>query len=142
MSCCSILEEIHTKFYSSIDYAISMEKKNRNSNEGSRSLSPKIITIMRETVLKQCNIIFTGVIPQEINLTKHPYVRLVYRFGGQISPKVKEGVTHVVCSKPGTNKSIEGARQGCFVVKLEWLLDSVTRWQRLGMKQNINFRRC
>ena len=130
MSCYSILEEIHTKFYSSIDYAISMEKRIEIQMNGLGPSVPKIITTMRETVLKQCNIIFTGVIPQEINLTKHPYVRLVYRFGGQISPQVKEGVTHVVCSKPGTNKSIEGARQGCFVVRLEWLLDSVTRWQR------------
>ena len=128
--CYRILEEAHAKFYSSIDYGMSMEERVKSQMDGCGPSVPNILTTIRETVLNQCNIIFTGVIPQEVNLAKHPYVRLVYRFGGQVSRQVQEGVTHVVCAKPGTNKSIRGARQGCYVVRLDWLLDSVTRWQR------------
>merc|ERR1712196_598211 len=87
---------------------------------------PNILTKIRKSILQACNIVFTGIIPQEIKFVEHPFIRLVYFYGGQISRKIQEGVTHVVCAQPGTEKSIRGTKQGCFVVTKYWFLDSIT----------------
>ena len=98
---------------------------------------PSILTTIRKSILRSCNIVFTGIIPQEIEFIEHPFIRLAYFYGGQVSRQIQEGVTHVVCAQPGTEKSIRGAKQGCFVVTKFWFLDSITKWKRMNENQYI-----
>ena len=96
---------------------------------------PKILTTIRKSILNSCNIVFTGIIPQEIRFIEHPFIRLVYFYGGQVSQQVQNGVTHVVCSQPGTEKSIYGSKQGCYIVTKDWFLHSITKWKHMDEKQ-------
>ena len=101
---------------------------------------------MRRDVLRGVHIVFSGVLPlydetkgqgkeqqrhQRHAQRKRWWWQQCEQFGASVSNDIQQGVTHIVCKKPGTSKTLEATRRGMWVVSLSWLERSMLTFQRL-----------
>ncbi|ORX89547.1 hypothetical protein K493DRAFT_67456 [Basidiobolus meristosporus CBS 931.73] len=122
-----VLQDIHSKYYT--EY----EQIGHGSALGEQGLPDvkNIIPSMKTRVLKNTNIVFSSVIPLGYDPTKSDIWCLARSFGAQCSTNLNSQVTHIVAGKPGTAKVNHGRKMpDVFIVKPEWLLDSIARWER------------
>ena len=49
------------------------------------------------------------------------------QLGATVASTIEQGVTHVVAGSSGTEKAIQGRRQGLLVVSVDWLVASGRR---------------
>jgi len=63
-----------------------------------------VMEAQRRSVLRGVRLVFSRVIPLELNPRSHPLWRLAEQFGGACEEGVGEGVTHVVGTHGGTDK--------------------------------------
>lgn len=114
-----ILSRVHTQYYSD------------TNNEPNRRTVPEIMRGIRHQVLAGTKMVLSGLVPlhkQRVapgSAQPRPlYVRYAESMGAILLPAVKEGVTHVVAAKDGTDKTVAARKlRGCAVVKPSWLMD-------------------
>jgi RNA polymerase II subunit A-like phosphatase len=114
-----ILSRVHTQYYS------------ETNNEPNRRTVPEIMRGIRHQVLAGTKMVLSGLVPlhkQKVapgSAQPRPlYVRYAESMGAILLPAVKEGVTHVVAAKDGTDKTVAARKlRGCAVVKPSWLMD-------------------
>ncbi|KZZ94578.1 RNA polymerase II subunit A domain phosphatase [Ascosphaera apis ARSEF 7405] len=85
-------------------------------------------------ILEGVKIVYTGVLPLGVNVQDADLSLWAKSFGATIQPKINpRSTTHVVAGKPRTAKVKEAAKwpKKIKIVKLNWLLDSLTQWQKL-----------
>ncbi|KAK9764920.1 CTD phosphatase Fcp1 [Basidiobolus ranarum] len=127
-----VLQDIHSKFYK--DY----ELIEHNESDADRQESPdvkNIIPSMKARVFKNTNIVFSSVIPLGYDPTRSDIWCLARSFGAQCSANLNNQVTHIVAGKPGTAKVNHGRNMAnVFIVRPEWLFDSISRWERQDEK--------
>jgi RNA polymerase II subunit A-like phosphatase len=86
---------------------------------------------MRSQVLRGCNILFSGVIPQGDNPERTEIWNRALAFGAECSKELNNKVTHVVAAKAGTGKVTQARRnRHIVIVRPEWLYHSTARWRR------------
>ena len=86
---------------------------------------------MRSRVLRGCNILFSGVIPQGDNPERAEIWNRALAFGAECSRELNDKVTHVVAAKAGTGKVTQARRnRKIVIVRPEWLYHSTGRWIR------------
>jgi RNA polymerase II subunit A-like phosphatase len=114
-----ILSRVHTQYYS------------ETNNEPNRRTVPELLRGIRHQVLAGTKMVLSGLVPlhkQKVapgSAQPRPlYVRYAESMGAILLPAVKEGVTHVVAAKDGTDKTVAARKlRGCAVVKPSWLMD-------------------
>ncbi|TPX58432.1 hypothetical protein PhCBS80983_g03118 [Powellomyces hirtus] len=95
----------------------------------------EIMARQKKDVLRGVKIVFSGVIPSNLNPAQQDIWIGAEQFGAKCSVDLSDDVTHVVTVKQiGTNRTnkVRRARNmpGVFVVKPDWLYDSISRWER------------
>ncbi|KAI6656411.1 RNA polymerase II subunit A C-terminal domain phosphatase isoform X1 [Oopsacas minuta] len=104
----------------------------------------EIIPRLRHSVLKGACLLFTGVIPTNRNPQEDPIWNTARAFGATIhshiyTPQESTGklspTTHVIATKPGTNKYREAVRiPGIHIVTPDWLWACAETWQWIDEK--------
>ncbi|KAJ1658821.1 CTD phosphatase Fcp1 [Dispira simplex] len=133
------LEEIHRRFYEAYDA----------QGQGRKVPDPDVSVIlpqMKHKVLAGVHLVFSSVIPLQMNPRQSDIWQWARSFGAQCSENItrfqagKGGrkiprsvfVTHVVAGKPDTAK-VQEARgiEGIHIVRIDWLIDSLHAWKHL-----------
>ena len=104
----------------------------------------EIIPKLRHSVLKGAYLLFTGVIPTNRNPQEDPIWNTARAFGAVIHDRIYKpqesaagvsATTHVVATKPGTNKYREAIRvPGIRIVTPEWVWACAESWQWIDEK--------
>ncbi|KAI5306447.1 hypothetical protein KEM56_000866 [Ascosphaera pollenicola] len=101
------------------------------------SLLPDVKNIMSSIkwkILEGVKIVYTGVLPLGVNIQDADLSLWAKSFGATIQPRINpRTTTHLVAGKPRTAKAKEAAKwpKKIKIVRLNWLLDSLTQWKRL-----------
>jgi len=113
-----ILKEIHTRFYS-----------DNNTENDVKS----IITSMKKSVLEDCTILFSGLIPIREPPQKAEIWRLAQTFGAECRNEFDPEVTHVIAAKAGTSKVNKALQTpGTYLITLKWLMECARTWKRVS----------
>ena len=131
------LSKIHNMFYT--DYDKTMNTDQQTVATSSHIHTPdlkEIIPRMRQSVLKECNILFTGVIPTNVPPERCPEWNTARAFGATIQStlvgNVDQPTTHLIVGRVGTSKLHEARKMpGVKIVDCGWLWASAERWQRV-----------
>ncbi|GJJ71154.1 RNA polymerase II subunit A C-terminal domain phosphatase [Entomortierella parvispora] len=126
-----ILENIHEQFY---------DARENYLQKSTRTIADVewIMGKMRSQVLRTCNILFSGVIPQGNNPERAEIWNRALAFGAECSRELNDKVTHVVAAKAGTGKVTQARRKGnIWIVRPEWLYHSTGRWKRQEEKDYL-----
>jgi RNA polymerase II subunit A-like phosphatase len=144
----SILERTHSIFYHSYD-AMSCDATTTPSSTHSDPDPPipdlkHIIPELRHSILSDCRVLFTGVIPTNIPVRKNPEWNTARAFGATIHTQlvpglnssnpddVKSATTHVIAGKPGTSKLQEARRMPeVKIVNTKWLWACAEQWKKV-----------
>ncbi|KAG7367730.1 NLI interacting factor-like phosphatase [Nitzschia inconspicua] len=135
-----ILDRLHQQYYYHYSNQQCKTTTGGNGSTGNRNRRrtvPEILKQMRKTVLPNCTLVFSGLVPlhkqQSItaaaaspNTTvRPPIVRYAQSLGAKTQDKVDETVTHNVAAKDGSEKAtIARTIPGCLVVRPGWLMES------------------
>ena len=110
-----------------------------------------IMPLMKTRVLEGATLVFSGIVPLGTDIQRYPSSKdalsnslLTERnhradialwaksFGAQVSERVNRHTTHVIAGRNRTNKVRQAARRPHInVVSMQWLLDSMSRWEWL-----------
>ncbi|KAJ3011348.1 Carboxy-terminal domain (CTD) phosphatase [Thoreauomyces humboldtii] len=118
-----ILKHVHASFYDHVGTEVDD--------------LPDVSAIMEEQkrdVLSGVKIVFSGVIPSHLDPSKQDIWIGAEQFGAMCSVELSDDVTHVVTIQqngPNRTTKVRRARNmpGVFVVKPDWLYDSISRWR-------------
>ncbi|KAJ2716494.1 CTD phosphatase Fcp1 [Coemansia spiralis] len=128
-----LLRRMHTDYYTEFD---------ATGRENPPDLAD-ILTAEKKRVLAGVSIVFSAAFPIVPGSPPPHHTELWNRariFGAHCGLEITDDTTHVVAGKPGTEKvhaaraRARGAARAApspVVVKVQWLLDSVRRWQKL-----------
>lgn len=61
-----------------------------------------IISYFRKQVLRDCSIVFSGIVPVGVDVTKTEAYRLCVQFGAVVTDNVSNSTTHVIAARWGT----------------------------------------
>ncbi|KAH7334474.1 hypothetical protein B0J17DRAFT_618419 [Rhizoctonia solani] len=125
----SVLDEIHAHFYEAYD----REWLNANpkpQKNGVRNFNvQRIIPAIKRQVLQGTHILFSSVIPMNVDPTLSEYWRQSEAFGARCHARLGPEITHVVAAKRGTEKVNQARARGTIaIVRPEWLHRVVTTW--------------
>ncbi|KAI3433318.1 hypothetical protein D9Q98_003136 [Chlorella vulgaris] len=88
------------------------------------------LTQEREKVLAGVRLVFTRVIPLEMDAADHPLWRLAESYGATCSGALDASTTHVIAGASGTEKVLTARGMGKWVVTPAWLECSCILWKR------------
>jgi RNA polymerase II subunit A-like phosphatase len=140
------LEKVHQKFFEEYDRRRTQSLGGRVAAlRGERTLSkdkdvdlklvPDVKNIMpqiKRRVLDGVNLVFSGVLPLGTDTQNADISLWAKSFGAIISTKIGSRTTHLVAGRNRTAKVREATRYPKIkIVTTQWLLDSLTLWQRL-----------
>lgn len=141
ISLADILERIHKIFYEKYDTLTHDLDVMTNTDFPIPDLK-QIIPELRQSILKDCRIIFTGVIPTNIPVRKNREWNTAKAFGAIIHNTLVPGLnsskeddirmatTHVIAGKPGTTKLMDARRMpGVKIVSPRWLWSCAEQWK-------------
>ncbi|CAE7133652.1 unnamed protein product, partial [Rhizoctonia solani] len=125
----SVLDEIHARFYEAYEkeWVNANTKARRN---GARNFNvQRIIPAIKRRVLQGAHILFSSVIPMNVDPTLSEYWRQSEAFGARCYARLGPEITHVVAAKRGTEKVNQARARGTIaIVRPEWLHRVVTTW--------------
>ncbi|XP_046577149.1 LOW QUALITY PROTEIN: RNA polymerase II subunit A C-terminal domain phosphatase-like [Haliotis rubra] len=133
-----VLTRIHTAFYDLYDQTI----KNKVSDSKLPNLKD-IIPYVKRKVLKGCSIVFSGVVPLNMQPERSRAYVVARALGANIQSSIvarngdkkPEGTTHLVAAKPGTAKVNAAYKvKGVKIVNVNWLWSCAERWERVEEK--------
>ncbi|GJJ09456.1 hypothetical protein Clacol_003679 [Clathrus columnatus] len=134
-----LLENVHKRFYDAYDARLpDSEVKMRKIFLVDGKLPEKapydvriIIPRIRKETLAGTHIVFSSVIPLNVEASTSEIWRTAEVFGATCHTSLTPEVTHVVAAKRGTAKVDLARRRGnIHVVWLPWFLDSLALWER------------
>ena len=129
------LSKIHKIFYKEYDVSSAgLQSVDTLSHVHTPDLK-EIIPRLRNSVLKDCRILFTGVIPTNAPPERCPEWNTARAFGATIHAGLvgnsDQPTTHLIVGKVGTSKLHEARRMASIkIVDCSWLWASAESWQR------------
>ncbi|VDK89108.1 unnamed protein product [Litomosoides sigmodontis] len=121
-----VLTKIHRAFYELFDDT----KVNRFPD------LKGIISYFRKQVLRDCSIVFSGIVPVDVDVTKTEAYRLCVQFGAVVTDNVSNSTTHVIAARWGTTKVHEAHKlPNISIVNPKWLFACVERWEKADEKE-------
>lgn len=117
-----ILKRIHREFY-------------EEHAQGKRPDMKEIIPAVRKKVLASTNLVFSGLVPNNIPLERSRAYQVAISLGANVTQDLRKSTTHLVAVRPGTAK-VNSARRmkNVFMVTADWLWVSAERWERVDEK--------
>lgn len=131
-----ILDSIHQRWYEQWDANEESSKTAKGAPAGDSSTLVKptvmdIIADLKKEVLRDCDIVFSSLIPLGGSIEDSDYFWLACEYGASCSEKLKPDTTHLIAAKGGTAKvNAAQARGHVEVVWPNWLHDTVAKWER------------
>ena len=117
-----ILKKVHSEFYEI--YEQSEKKRVPELKE--------VIPRVRSQVLKGCKIVFSGLVPKNINFKDSRPYYIADSLGAVVSDELNDDCTHLVAVKPGTDKvSMARKYPKLKVVTPNWLWICAERWEKV-----------
>ncbi|KAH3778390.1 hypothetical protein DPMN_179847 [Dreissena polymorpha] len=136
-----ILKTIHSTFYDFYDQIKRNETEGIDVKDLDKPSLKNIIPYMRKKVLKGCNIVFSGVIPTNMNPEKSRAYVVAKALGATVQQDFlyKENekdptnyTTHLVAAKHGTTKVRTALKLKCIkIVNIDWLWCCTERWEKV-----------
>ncbi|KAL3997783.1 FCP1-like phosphatase phosphatase domain protein [Acanthocheilonema viteae] len=121
-----VLTKIHRAFYELFDDA----KVNRFPD------LKGIISYFRKQVLRDCSVVFSGIVPVGVDIKKTEAYRLCVQFGAVVTDNVSNSTTHVIAARWGTTKVHEAQKlPNISIVNPKWLFACVERWEKADEKE-------
>eukprot|EP01084_Bolivina_argentea_P111479 198871_1 len=136
LSCLSsVLLKIHRNYYTQYKEKEIEEKDNDNTIQKSKKVDARnILKIVKKDVFGGYIFVFSGVFPIDINPVNTLEWKLAYEFGAKcvktLSVDNKEGVTHCIAPRMGTNKTNIALKLGLEIVHPNWLHNSCTHYMK------------
>ncbi|CAG0891486.1 unnamed protein product [Darwinula stevensoni] len=129
-----ILKKIHGTFYKIYD---DMVKNNSQSIPNLKTIVPHV----RKSVLRDVSIVFSGVVPTKVPLSRSKPFAIAKQLGAEVKDRVIPGeTTHVVAAKAGTVKVREAQKlTGIHLVTPDWLWCSGERWEHVDERLFLLF---
>ncbi|CAO1637380.1 unnamed protein product [Parajaminaea phylloscopi] len=133
-----ILETIHSRWYSRWDAAL-QERQEASAGHSDPAQAPPpakptvidIISELKKDVLRNCELVFSSLIPLGGELEDSEYFWMALEYGATCSKDLKKETTHLVAAKNGTAKVNAAHRQGSVqVVWPTWLHESIASWSK------------
>lgn len=132
------LSRIHKIFYTEYDASNAGHHSVIASSHIHTPDLKEIIPRLRNSVLQDCRILFTGVIPTNVPPERCPEWNTARAFGATIHTtlvgncdKMYKPTTHLIVGKVGTSKLHEARRMpGIKIVDCSWLWASAESWKR------------
>lgn len=113
-----ILKKIHLKFYEEYD---SMES-------GEIPDLKKVIPKVRGLVLKNCRLVFSGLVPTRTKLEHSKAYQVARSLGATVTQDLEDDTTHLVAVRPGTVKVNAGKKKkNLKIVTPDWLWSCAER---------------
>ncbi|KAI9850995.1 MAG: Carboxy-terminal domain (CTD) phosphatase [Thelocarpon superellum] len=144
------LREVHRAFFEEYDHKLDKAPTNRIAElrgdrsvrkvpvqEGSADLDAVpdvkcILPLMKLRVLEGVVLVLSGVVPLGTDIQRSDIALWATSFGARVALHVNKHTTHVVAARNRTAKVRQAARiQRIKIVATQWLLDSISQWQRL-----------
>uniref|UniRef100_A0A158Q8S8 RNA polymerase II subunit A C-terminal domain phosphatase n=1 Tax=Elaeophora elaphi TaxID=1147741 RepID=A0A158Q8S8_9BILA len=121
-----VLTKVHRAFYELFDDS----KVNRFPD------LKGIISYFRKQVLRDCSIVFSGIVPVGVDIKKTEAYRLCVQFGAVVTDNVSNSTTHVIAARWGTTKVHEANKlPNISIVNPKWLFACVERWEKADEKE-------
>lgn len=115
-----ILTNIHKRFYSIYDETKDIPDL--------KIIVPKI----RSEVLRDCNLVFSGLVPTNMKLQQSRAYFIAKSLGAEVSQNILENTTHLVAVTAGTFK-VNAAKKNpkIKIVSANWLWSCAERWEHV-----------
>ncbi|KAF8478879.1 hypothetical protein JB92DRAFT_3278382 [Gautieria morchelliformis] len=133
----SLLDEVHTRFFDAYAARIAEPEHEHEYEPGADRAGAvaydvkTIIPRIRAETLAGTHLLFSSVIPLDVDPPSSEIWRTAEVFGATCHTALSRDVTHVVAAKRGTIKVDAARRQGgIYVVWLGWFLESLAHWRR------------
>ncbi|KAI0073946.1 hypothetical protein K474DRAFT_1666016 [Panus rudis PR-1116 ss-1] len=134
----NLLDEVHRRFYNAFDAKDLDQEQNKSSQKRKRKDPSQvpydvraIIPQIRMHTFEGVHILFSSVIPLDVNPESTEIWRTALAFGAKCYRELNPKITHVVAAKRGTQKVDAARRQGGIkIVWLSWFTDSIAFWHR------------
>ena len=138
MQLATTLTKIHKIFYAEYDCSNTRQQNVITSSHINTPDLKEIIPRLRNSVLQDCRILFTGVIPTNALPERCPEWNTARAFGATIHTTLvgncdstRQPTTHLIVGKTGTSKLHEARRMpGIKIVNCSWLWASAESWER------------
>ncbi|XP_073845794.1 RNA polymerase II subunit A C-terminal domain phosphatase Fcp1 [Musca autumnalis] len=118
-----ILKQIHARFYSIYDETKEIPDL--------KIIVPKI----RSEVLRNCNLVFSGLVPTNMKLQQSRAYFIAKSLGAEVSQNINAETTHLVAVTAGTFK-VNAAKKNprIKIVNVNWLWSCAERWEHVEEK--------
>uniref|UniRef100_A0A915D1Z3 RNA polymerase II subunit A C-terminal domain phosphatase n=2 Tax=Ditylenchus dipsaci TaxID=166011 RepID=A0A915D1Z3_9BILA len=120
-----ILIDIHAQFFKHFD------------EDGKVKDVKQVIARLRQQVLSGERLVFTGLIPREVDPKMHWLYKTCSQFGARVDTQVSQSTSIVIAGRPGTDKIHLAKKLGIPVVTQEWLYACFHKWQRVDEKDYL-----
>lgn len=114
-----ILKNIHSAFYEDYD----------KMEAGEVPDLKKVIPAVKARVLKDCRLVFSGLVPTHIKLEQSKAYKVAKSLGAEVTQDLEKNTTHLVAMRLGTAK-VNAARKNksLSIVTPDWLWSCAERW--------------
>jgi hypothetical protein len=85
---------------------------------------------VRSRTLRGVVLCFSAVIPRDSDPRENQLWKDAEKFGAECRKELTPDVTHLVTSRTGSDKYREAKKRKLIIVSVEWLQQSILRWQR------------
>ena len=106
----------------------------------------ELMPALKQRVLAGVGVVFSGVIPLDVDVASAEISVWARSFGARIQTKISgKSTTHVVAARNRTAKVRQAVRRGkgrIKVVSLAWLMDSIVQWKKLDERHKPNWMKC
>ena len=136
----NILTRIHNTFYEALDEKVKLDPQIFSSNNLHLPDLKLIIPYVKHQILKGCQLVFSGMVPLNSDEVKSSAWQTAQMLGAEVQRNIvkhtvtdsnQRATTHLVASRPGTNKHKLARRiSGVQIVTGDWLWACESRWER------------
>lgn len=130
------LEQMHSDVLNALSNPASAEPPHSQEEQALLAWDVRrVLSTQRKKILQGVNIVFSRVIPLEVDPKTHELWQMAEAFGAKCSTAVGPGVTHLVAADGGTEKAAAARVAGVAVVSPHWLRGCCLLWKRLDERQ-------
>lgn len=128
----SVLIALHTLWYQQYHQTTNTNATNQSIPLDNIPNVSSILSHIRRTVLHNCNLCFTGVIPKGTTINNADEYKLGILFGSNVNDTITSDTTHVIAPNVGTQKLVDAQKfvPQPYIVHIHWLYSSIFHYQR------------
>lgn len=122
-----ILTNIHGEYFQKYDL---LSDKEKDKTSGKLPDVRSICDDIRARVLEGCNLVLSGVVPNNMRPEDHRFYKNAISLGATIQDQINPNTSHLVCFRSGTAKFREAKKKNIKIVHPSWLWVAYQTWER------------